>query len=318
MGRRLALAGIAALAGACDFGEAQDPRLLAMQCPPPVIRPTEIAIKPAVGNVCHFAEPSSMPMAESASASEQAQQVIGELRVVVGDNASASFDISFQSAFSDTTEKRIGQRIQSSDREAIELLMIGRADFGLIGGSLSNRDINSGLQQTQVGIELYALSVSPMSSVRSLSSSQVRQVFAGQVTNWQQLGFHAAPIVAMIPDDELFAERAQQTLMNEHSFASTCLPVGSEQEVADKLRKSPGAIGIVRVTPNADWTGHKLIQVDWTPPTVKAFASGAYKFGIPVQLVTQGKPDNTAIDFIRFAKSPEGRALLAETLSFGK
>jgi len=241
-----------------------------------------------------------------------------ELMVVVGRNAETSFDQKMQSSYEDSLRNQTVQRVQSSDREAIELLMIGRADFGLIGGTLSQREMHAGLRQTQVGVELFALSVSPMSSVRSLTSSQVRQIFTGQVTDWQQLGFDSGAIVPIVPSDSQLAERAERTLIPGDSFTAKCLRVSSERHVADQVLQHAGAIGIVRVTAQAREPGQKLLQIDWTPPTPEAFGYGTYPFGIPLQVVTSGHPNRYALDFMAFAQSQEGRALLARTLTFAR
>src|SRR5690606_38009043 len=255
----LALAGMALLAGACDFGATPDPRVLAVKNPPPVVKPRVTVIEPAVGSLYGYATPPAAPMGESAPAGRLLQPSSEELMVVVGRNADTTFDQRMQSAYEQALQNQTVQRLQSTDREAIELLMTGRADFGLIGGTLSQREMQAGLRQTQVGVELFALSVAPMSSVRSLTSSQVRQIFTGQVTDWQQLGFDGGAIVPIVPSDNQLAERAERTLLPGDSFAAKCLRVSSARHVADQLLQHTGAIGIIRVTAQAREPGQKLL-----------------------------------------------------------
>ena len=304
------------MAASCDFGETPDPRVLAVQSPPPVVKPVEVVIEPAVGSLFGYATPPAAPAAEMAERSVQPR--VQELVVVVGRNAQPNFDKHLQSAYEGSLQNVTMQSIQSSDREAIELLMMGRADFGLIGGTLSQREIHAGLRQSQVGVELFALSISPMSTVRSLSRSQVRQIFTGQVTDWQQLGFDAGAIVPVVPSDGLLAERAERTLIPGDSFAPVCVRASSERHVADQILRHAGAIGIVRITDGPMEPGQKLIQIDWTPPTPEAFGYGNYPFGIPLQMVTAGQPDRDALDFLAFLESQSGRALLGRTLTFAR
>lgn len=309
---------MALVAGACDFGDTPDPRLLAISNPPPVVAAHSSRIEPATGHLYGYASAPPAPMGESAGASRSLKPRVEELLIAVGRNAQASFDKKLRGAYEGTLTNQTVRHIQSSDREVIELLMTGRADFGLIGGSLSQREIQAGLRQTQVGVELFALSISPLSSVRSLSRSQVRQIFTGQVTDWQQLGFNSGAIVPIVPSDKLVAQRAERTLMTGDAFASTCLRVSSERHVADQILQHAGAIGIVRVTAGAREPGQKLIQIDWTPPTPAAFGYGTYPFGIPLQLVTSGIRNRSANDFLSFAESDLGRSLFARTLTFAR
>jgi phosphate transport system substrate-binding protein len=315
---KVALVGIALMTGACDIGETPDPRLLAISNPPPVVAVQNSGIEPATGHLYGYASAPPAPMGESAVATRSLKPRVEELVVAVGHNAQASFDKTMRSAYEGTLTNQTVQHIQSSDREVIELLMTGRADFGLIGGSLSQREIQAGLRQTQVGVELFALSISPLSSVRSLSRSQVRQIFTGQVTDWQQLGFNSGAIVPVVPSDSEVAQRAERILMPGDAFASTCLRVSSERHVADQILQHAGAIGIVRITAGVREPGQKLIQIDWTPATPAAFGYGTYPFGIPLQLVTSGMPDRRANDFLSFAESELGRSLFARTLTFAR
>lgn len=321
----LALAGagmmsVAIAGGAFSSTATTDPRILAKQMPPPVIEPAVFLLEPAVGDLAGFSRAGQhpAPMFESAPTKRVLQPQATELRVVIGTNAKPSFDRKLQSAYEGTLSSATVSTILTSDREAVEYLMVGRGRFGLIGGSLSQREIRAGLRQTQVGVELFALSVSPLSSVRSLSRSQVRQIFTGRVTNWQQLGFADAPIVPVVPSERLLAERAERTLMPGDSFASSCVRVSSERHVADQILQNRGAIGIVRVTAEPRKPGQKLLQIDCTPPTPAAFGYGTYPYGIPLQLITSGRPDEHAMNFVRFTESAQGRAMLSRTLTFAR
>ncbi|MFN3243188.1 MAG: substrate-binding domain-containing protein [Planctomycetota bacterium] len=304
----MALAGIALTAGACDMPD-PDPRALALTDPPPVIRPQYATIRPATGHIFGL-EPAAAPMVETGSAQRALVPESESMVVVVGRNAQESFDDAFEGAYQQTLEGRKVRHVDCTDREAVELLMIGRADFGLIGGTLSQREIHAGLRQTQIGVELFALTVSPTSPVRSLTPDQIRQIFTGQVNDWQQLGFEANPIVAVVPTDRSLLDRAAKVLIPGDKFASTCVRVASERHVADQILQHRGAIGLVRLTDGPREPGQKLVDINWTPPCAAAFGYGTYPYGVPLQLVTSGMPDRVALEFFDFATSEAGRAHL--------
>jgi phosphate transport system substrate-binding protein len=312
-------AGIAGLTYAS--AGASDPRELARRNPPPVIRPAPYVVKlETVEQIGYEAtkQLAPAPMAEALPATRTEQPKIDTLTVVVGRNAQRSFDNKLEAAYEAELVNQQIKTITSSDREAIELLMMGRAEFGLIGGSLSQREVHAGLRQTQIGVELFALAVSPMSPVSSITHAQVRQIFTGQVTDWYQLGYDACPIVAIIPNDSDRSLRAARTMFPGDSFSSECLRVNDDQRVAEQILRNRGGIGIVQVTSQALAPGMKLIQVDWTQPTPEAFGYGTYKYGIPLQLVTSGQPDQKALDFLFFANSARGRELLGRNLVFAR
>lgn len=234
--------------------------------------------------------------------------------IVVGHGATHAFDAALQHAFGNVGQIGVGKPVLTSDRDAVELMQLGNADFAVIGGNLSPRDQRAGLRATRLGIELFALAVAPDSPLRCLTSHQVRQIFTGQVQRWSQLGLDGGPIVAVVPSERSLAERAAKALIPGDPFTSTCLGVASERHVADQLLREPGAIGIVSVTGQPRVDGLRLLQIDWVAPSADAFAYGTYPFGLPITLVTSGPPSGIAAEFLAFASSDEGRGLLARTM----
>lgn len=258
------------------------------------------------------ATPPPAPMGEVAP-----RELLPEVRqaaVVVGSHAMHAADQELMQAFFAGTPGISGHPAQCPDRDVVDLLMVGKADFGVIGGPLSQREQQAGLRQTSLGVELFALSIRPDSPVKSLTNQQVRAIFTGQVTNWQQLGFDGGAIVPVIPSDRAMAERAARALIPGETFVSTCLGVPTERHVVDQFLREPGAIGIVRVTGAPREAGQKLLQIDWVAPSPEGFGYGTYPYGLAVHLVTQGQPAGIAEQFVGFARSEQGRALLARTL----
>lgn len=234
--------------------------------------------------------------------------------IVVGHGANHVFDAALQHAFASSGQSGAGKPVLASDRDAVELMQLGHADFAVISGNLSPRDERAGLRATRLGIELFALAVAPDSALRCLTSHQVRQIFTGQVQRWSQLGLEGGPIVAVVPSERSLAERAAKTLIPGDPFTSTCIGVASERHVADQLLREPGAIGIVSVTGQPRVDGLRLLQIDWVAPSADAFAYGTYPFGIPITVVTSGPPSGIAAEFLTFANSDAGRGLLARTM----
>lgn len=253
-----------------------------------------------------------VPMAETTAREELLER--DQVVVALGRNASQSFDPVLEQAFAATRPDLHASFVACPDRDAVELMMIGRADFALLGGSLSAREQHAGLRQTRIGLELFALAVAPDFPARSLTHTQVRQVLSGAVTDWQQLGYDAGPIVTVIPADRALAERAARALILGDDFAAGAVRVASERHVADQILRNPGAIGVVRVTGRPLESSQKLLQIDWTPATPEAFGYGTYPYGVPVHMVTSGQPDDLAASFLRFAQSEDGRELLGRTL----
>lgn len=312
-GRGLAPCVLLAALAACTTGSEPDPsevqRGLAQRGSP---RATDDGLVVPVSVDLGPIAAAPAPMVETSDRQQVADRE--RLVVAVGRDAAHCFDTTTEKAFAAACPDLAGSFVSCPDRDAIDLMMVGRADFALLGGSLSAREQHAGLRQTRIGVELFALAVDPDFPARSLTRTQVRQVFTGEVTDWQQLGYDAGPVVAVVPAERGLAERAARALILGDNFAASAIRVGSERHVADQILRNKGAIGVVRVTGRPMESGQRLLQIDWTPPTSEAYGFGTYPFGVPVHLVTSGQPSALALRFVQFARSEDGAELLGRTL----
>ena len=308
--RRVASVALLLSAG-CDLGDDPDPRAYTPS-PFPLAAKSWQPTLPVVAEVDAPAAPA--PQFESSRPPAGTMAGAHPVTVAVGHNAQQVLDGQLERCF---TEQQCGTAhsfTSCTDRDAVELLLTGRIEFAVIGDQLSTRELRAGLQQTRLGLELFAVAVAPDAPVRSLTRSQVRQIFTGEVTDWMQLGLTGGAIVPVVPSDPKLAGRAARTLIPGDAFGTGVVRVASERHVADQMLHHKGAIGIVRVTDQAP-SGMKLLAIDWCQPTVEAFAYGTYPFGVPIHLVTAGPAIGEALRFLEFTRSDAARAVLASKLS---
>ncbi|HEX5050888.1 MAG TPA: substrate-binding domain-containing protein [Planctomycetota bacterium] len=311
--RRARLATCLAIgAAACTFGADPDPRKAVLHMPRPswaaarddglvtMVAPVEVSIPaaaPAGEMAVRDATPAGAPRA-----------------IAVGKNAGHAIDEAIERAFASTCDECTFAWLRSNDRDAVDHLLLGRAEFGVISGRLSPREVNAGLRQTRLGVELFALVVAPGSPVVSLTRSQMRQVLTGQVTDWGQLGHRSEAIVVVVPTDRLVAERAAHTLIPGDDFTATAVRVPSQRHTADQILQHPGAVGVVRLCGAPLEAGQKLLQIDWFSPTLDAFDYGTYPFGQALQLITSGPATGLGQRFLAFARTSAGRDLFGRSL----
>src|SRR5262245_6832883 len=234
--------------------------------------------------------------------------------IALGIDAAHVVDSTVQRAVAQACQDLGAKYAPCSDRDAVEVLMVGRAEFGVIGGPLSPREVEAGLGQTKIGIELFALAVAQDLPARSLSRTQVRQVLTGEVTRWEQLGYEGGDITIFAPADRFVAQRAARALMPGENFAATCRRVDSQRELANNILVVGGSMGIVHVLDQPLDAGLRLLQIDWITATAETFECGTYPFGQAVHLVTSGQPTGASLKFLEYARSEAGRSLLQRSL----
>lgn len=292
------------IAAGCAEDE-PDPRVFARQLQrearPSWLQPAPPVVAPPV-----WTEVAAMPPAPLAEvrADAPAQRSV---TVLVGNGAGhalgGSIDVALQGAGLTSVKNAC------TDRDAIEHMMQGRADFAVIAGQLSTRDQHAGLRQTQLGVELWALAVAPDSPLRSLSRSQVRKLLTGEARSFVDLGLGAGAITVYGPRDEAAARRAAKALIPGDALGDVVQPV--EPRELPALLRAEGALAVVRVDSAVMEGTARLLAIDWCSPSADAFRYGTYPFGAPLTLVTSGQPAGPAAEFLAFARSPAGRTQLA-------
>lgn len=266
--------------------------------------------------VADLASPS-LPAAAPAPLAETAAEPPPprEVAVAVGQGAAGVCGAVLERVFADALPGFAVAPATHPDRDAIELVLQGRADFALAAHELSARDQAAGLCATRLGVELWALAASQSAPLQSLTRAQVRKVLTGEARSWIDLGQYGGTLTVHVPADRGLAERASRALIPGDPFATSCVGLG-DGALADVAR-NPGAIAVVRVG-QALPDGVRLLQIDWSPPTSEAFAIGSYPHGAPLALVTAGPPTGAAQAFAAFVRSAPGRELLAGRLLAAK
>lgn len=191
------------------------------------------------------------------------------------------------------------------------------ADIGM-----SSRDIKSdeltkypNLVITTIGKDGLALIVNPANSITSLTPAQIKGIYAGNYTNWNQVGGPDMPIVVVGRDSasgtrEFFFEK----VMNKGNFTSTQLEKNSNGAVQQTIAQTPGAIGYVGLgfidnkikAVNIDTNG---VTVE---PTIANVLSGAYPFSRSLYMITNGQPTGLAKAYLDYIRSPEGQNILVK------
>jgi hypothetical protein len=266
---------------------------------------------PGVAAVAPWSPPAA-PLVEPAPRAGRAlQEEPPRPSLAIGRCANGALDAEARAALAAVARGAPEPPARGNDRDAVERLLQGQAQLALVTGKLSERDQRAGLQQTRLGVELFALAVAADVPVRSLTAAQVRKVLTGEVRSWRELGQPGGALAVLVPADAARAERAAKVLIPGDPFAASCVAV-ADAEVAARLR-DPGALAVVRVA-DAPREHVRLLAIDWSAPGGDTFAYGTYPFGLAVSLVTAGEPAGDALALLQLARSPHGRALLARTL----
>ncbi|MDD4567991.1 Phosphate-binding protein PstS 1 precursor [Methanoculleus chikugoensis] len=191
----------------------------------------------------------------------------------------------------------------------------GTADIGMSSRDLKPEETAGypDLVKHHIADDAILLIVNPENSVESLTLDEVRGIYNGTYTNWNQVGGSEAQIVVVGRDSasgtrEFFSE----FVMDAEDFTRTQEEFNSNGGIQQKVSQTPGAFGYVGlgytegVKPLALDVGGTSVR-----PTLQNIKDGTYPISRPLYMLTNGEPEGLAQRYIEFILSAEGQEIVA-------
>ncbi|HEX7321274.1 MAG TPA: phosphate ABC transporter substrate-binding protein [bacterium] len=156
------------------------------------------------------------------------------------------------------------------------------------------------------GISLIVHRVNP---VRNLTLAQIRDIFTGRITNWQDLGGENMEII-MVTREEGSGTRGafEEMIMRKEAISDACLVQDSNGAVREIIALTPQGIGYISAGLVDDRI--KALSIDGIYPSFENIACGDYELIRPFLLLTKGEPSGLTREFIDFILSAEAQKTL--------
>jgi len=195
---------------------------------------------------------------------------------------------------------------------------------------MSSRELNAeekNLTEIPIALDAIALIVNAGNPVRSLTLAQARDVFAGRIRNWRQLGGPDRPITAITREEgsgtrASFEEKVMAAGRPKRkdgkaepaAFARDALVQDSNGAVREIVASDPAAIGYI----SSGLVDERVaaVAIGGVSPTEAAIRAGKYPVVRRFLFLTNGAATGTAQAFINYVLSDTGqRALVEEGLT---
>lgn len=187
----------------------------------------------------------------------------------------------------------------------------GLVDIGNSGRKASDKEIATyGLVLSKWAVDGVGIVVNPANPVRNLTQEQVKGIFAGTITNWQEVGGKDGRINLYTRDEssgtrEVFWEKALQ----KGDIAASANFVVSNGAMKAAISQDPFGIGYVSV-------GHidesvAAVAFAGVAPTLVNVKDGSYTVSRGLYSNTKGEPAGLVKKFIDYLFSDEGQQIVA-------
>ncbi len=186
-------------------------------------------------------------------------------------------------------------------------------DVGMASREVKDSELEEYPEIRPIAIAYDGIAIAAHSDVEidGLTLQQVRDIFAGNVTNWSEVGGPDATITVVSREEGSGTRAAfEDMVMGEELIADTAILQPSNGSVRTTVSTTPDSIGYLSFGYLDDSV--KALEVDDTAPTPANASNGAYPVVRPLNMITSGEPSDVVQGWLDFIFSAEGQAIVAE------
>ncbi|MGP4002232.1 substrate-binding domain-containing protein [Streptomyces sp. 8N706] len=181
-----------------------------------------------------------------------------------------------------------------------------------------------------IAFSLFTLVINQEAGVEDLSLRQIRQLYAGRITNWKQLNGKDLPVRLISRYDnsgtrKTFQKQILEGIREPGSNSDDCLnrdpgtprgvvrcQRGSTSDMLNAVADTPGALGYSEVGLASRRDGVRRLWIDGHPATLRGADHGAYPFWETEYAYTYGEPRATSLtaSFLRYLTNEVGKDIV--------
>ncbi len=170
----------------------------------------------------------------------------------------------------------------------------------------------TGINSIQIAHDAIAIIVHPENRVAGLSLEQIRDIFAGRIRNWSDLGGADALIVVVTREEGSGTRGAfSELVMAKQDISEQALVQDSNGAVREIVARDQNAMGYISfglLDPRV-----KALTIDGTAPTHDNIMAGRYQLKRPFLILLRPDAQCALADsFVGYILSPRGQASLAQ------
>jgi phosphate transport system substrate-binding protein len=195
----------------------------------------------------------------------------------------------------------------------IQEAMEGKCDIG--NSSRALKDEETGLTPTIIGIDGIAIIVNNENKVTDISLENLEKVYAGEITNWSELGGDDKPIVVIGREDGSGTRDGFEGIVMKNSEAKYAQELESTGSVISAVETTAGAIGYASLA-NVDDTVRAL-SINGVVPSADTIKDKTYAIQRPFICAVKSDSTNELVKaYLEFALSEKGQEQVKNSGAF--
>jgi phosphate transport system substrate-binding protein len=195
----------------------------------------------------------------------------------------------------------------------ISAIVDGTAQIGMSSRRAKPTEMSAGtakgvsLKPTIVAFDGIGVIVNAGNPLSGLTKRQIEQIFAGDITDWSQVGGNAGPISIYTRNTSSGTySDFKELAMKKRDYASSSQKMAGNEQIAAEVAKNANGIGYVGLAYLHD-PGIKTVAIDGALPTEESVLAKQYAYARPTFYYTNGEPSGEAAKFLEFTLSDAGQ-----------
>lgn len=199
---------------------------------------------------------------------------------------------------------------------SIKALLAGALDIAVATRPAKPEEQSAGAVSTLYAKTPFIFATSQSKPTTGFTLREIADIYAGHITAWQD-GSPIRLIMRPASDSDTDATMKMSAEMRA-AVASAASRKGlavamTDQDAANLLEKIPGAMGSTTLALIvSEKRALKPLTINGVAPSLKTLDNGSYPYHKPLYFVTAANSSPLVKQFIAFARSPAGKAILKE------
>lgn len=192
----------------------------------------------------------------------------------------------------------------------------GTAQIGLLSREIKDSENPDSFDIYTIAFDGIAMAVNPKNAVTNLTQEQIGKIYAGEITNWKEVGGADSKIVVVGREEGSGTRGAFEELIkvNGEAIEGKCKYANvynSTGAAKQAVAGNENAIAYISLSAVDDTV--KALQVGGVSPSEATVKDGTYQVQRPFIMITKkGTTNELAKAFLEFVNSDEGQKLIAD------
>lgn len=189
----------------------------------------------------------------------------------------------------------------------------GAIDLAAMDRDLTVAEDDLGTRNFLIARSNVTIVVNKKSPIKSLSSEQIRALFAGDMTNWKQAGGPDAPVHVISRTRGSTARQfVEDVVLSGSDITVAAREVQKAGQLIEQVAADPYAIGYLTLKDKELGGEVAYLAVDGVAASRATILSGRYPYTHSLYLLLYGDKQGAAADFVAFARSPAGQKIVEQ------